>query len=83
MLPLLDIIVSSPPLEPSASWSSSWRLLVALPVGFLILLGVFWAGVALAKCLKRHSGQLKSNLSASPNVSAEHSDETKTPPKES
>ena len=64
MLPLLDIIVSSPPPEPPASWSGTWRLLVALPVGFLVLLGVFWAGVALAGCLKRHSGRMKSNLSA-------------------
>ena len=65
MLPLLDIIVSSPPPEPSASWGEAWRLLVALPVGFLVLLGVFWAGVALVGYIKRHASRMKSNLSAS------------------
>ncbi|MBO4619040.1 MAG: hypothetical protein J5654_02915 [Victivallales bacterium] len=65
MLPLLDIIVSSPPPEPSASWGEAWRLLVALPVGFLFLLGVFWAGVALVGYIKRHASRMKSNLSAS------------------
>ena len=65
MLFLLDIIVSSPQPEPPASWDETWRLLVALPVGFLVLLGVFWAGVALAGHIKRHASRMKSNLSAS------------------
>lgn len=80
---LLDIIISSPQPEPTATWDSAWRMLIALPVGFLVLLGIFWAGIALAGYLKRHSGQLKSNLSASPAVPAERSDERGSSGKES
>ena len=65
MLYLLDIVVSSPPPEPPVTWGTAWRLLVALPIGFLILLGAFWTGVALARYLKHHAGRVKSNLSAS------------------
>lgn len=81
MLPLLDIIVSSPPPEPSASWSEAWRLLVALPVGFLVLLGVFWAGVALVGYIKRHASRMKSNLSfsASEPPTADEKSEKKEP----
>ena len=57
------------------TWGTAWRMLVALPVGFLVLLGIFWAGIALAKCLKRHSGRLRSNLSASPTVPVERPDD--------
>ena len=65
MLPLLDIIVSSPPPEPEVTWGTVWRLFVALPVGFLILLGAFWMGIAVASYLKRRGSCRKSNLSAS------------------
>ncbi len=80
---LFDIIVSSPPPEPPVTWGSAWRLLVALPVGFLVLLAIFWAGIALAGYLKRHASRVKSNLGASP---AEDDDAVKgaeQPPKES
>ena len=61
---LLNAIVSSPAPEPPVTWSAAWRLLIALPVGFLVLLGVFWAGTALAGFVKRHAAKAKSNLSA-------------------
>ena len=63
---VFDVIVSSPPPEPEVTWGTAWRLLVALPVGFLLLLGIFWAGIALAGYLRRHAGKIKSNLGATP-----------------
>ncbi|MBR6470574.1 MAG: hypothetical protein IKS83_02135 [Victivallales bacterium] len=79
MLFLLDIIVSSPPPEPPASWSSAWRLLVALPVGFVLLLGMFWAGWTLARCLKRHAGRVRSNLGETPEVPSSPPSSEETP----
>ena len=63
---VFDVVVSSPPPEPEVTWGAAWRLLVALPVGFLLLLGIFWAGIALAGYLRRHAGKIKSNLGATP-----------------
>ena len=69
---LLNAIVSSPVPEPPVTWSAAWRLLIALPVGFLVLLGVLWAGTALAGFVKRHAAaKAKSNLSATSPTSPE------------
>lgn len=77
---VFDVIVSSPPPEPEVTWGTAWRLLVALPVGFLVLLGIFWAGIALAGYLRRHASRVKSNLSAElPTVEPPAPEETKEP----
>lgn len=68
MNPLLDVIVVSTPPEPEATWSGAWQLLLAIPVGFLVLLGVVWLGTAVASYVKRHAAKVKSNLSASSEV---------------
>ena len=78
---VFDVIVSSPPPEPEVTWGTAWRLLVALPVGFLVLLGIFWAGVALVGYIKRHASRMKSNLSfsASEPPTADEKSEKKEP----